>query len=69
MFITHSIEEALLLSDKIYVLSTKPATVIKELSVPFSRPRMEALLLTEELLKWKKDLYDLLRGEELISNL
>lgn len=69
LFITHSIEEALLLSDKIYVLSTKPATVIKELSVPFSRPRTEALLLTEELLKWKKDLYDLLRGEELISNL
>lgn len=62
LFITHSIEEALLLSDKIYVLSAKPATVIKELHVPFSRPRTEDLLLTEELLRWKKDLYHLLKS-------
>lgn len=39
LFVTHSIEEALTLSDRIYVLSRAPAVVLRELAVPFSRPR------------------------------
>lgn len=37
LFITHSIEEALLLSDRIYVLSQKPMKVLKEIHVPFTQ--------------------------------
>jgi ABC-type nitrate/sulfonate/bicarbonate transport system ATPase subunit len=37
LFITHSVEEALLLSDRIYVLSPRPLTVKKEIQVPFDR--------------------------------
>ena len=40
-FVTHSIEEALLLSDRIIVLSASPATVIREVAVPFPRPRTD----------------------------
>ena len=61
LFITHSIEEALFLSDKIYVLSAKPAKVIKEIIVPFGRPRNEELLMSHELLQLKKELYQLLK--------
>ena len=43
LFVTHSIEEALLLSDRIYVLSGKPATVTLEIDVPFPRPRTPAV--------------------------
>lgn len=39
LFVTHSIEEALTLSDRIYVLSKAPATVLREIRVPFERPR------------------------------
>ncbi|CAI6024319.1 ABC transporter ATP-binding protein [Cohnella sp. JJ-181] len=39
LFVTHSIEEALTLSDRIYVLSKAPATVLREIAVPFDRPR------------------------------
>ncbi|MGG1311275.1 MULTISPECIES: ABC transporter ATP-binding protein [Cohnella] len=39
LFVTHSIEEALTLSDRIYVLSPAPARVLAELAVPFPRPR------------------------------
>jgi ABC-type nitrate/sulfonate/bicarbonate transport system ATPase subunit len=39
LFITHSIEEALLLSDRIYVLSSKPAVILEEIIVPYKRPR------------------------------
>jgi ABC-type nitrate/sulfonate/bicarbonate transport system ATPase subunit len=37
LFITHSIEEAILLSDRIYVLDKRPMKVKQELGVPFPR--------------------------------
>lgn len=56
LFVTHHIEEALLLSDKIIVLTESPATVKDILHIPFSRPRTTSLLLTEEFVMWKKHL-------------
>jgi NitT/TauT family transport system ATP-binding protein len=43
VFITHSIPEAVLLSEKILVLSARPGRVIETIEVPFSRPRTEAI--------------------------
>jgi ABC-type nitrate/sulfonate/bicarbonate transport system ATPase subunit len=57
LFVTHSIEEALFLSDRIIVLSTKPASVVDEFHVPFKRPREESLFLDSEFLKWKRSIY------------
>ncbi|ASN06780.1 ABC transporter ATP-binding protein [Virgibacillus necropolis] len=57
LFVTHNIEEAIYLSDRIIVLSANPATVKKEFSIPFKRPRDEDLFLTEEFLQWKKAIY------------
>ncbi|OUM99756.1 MAG: nitrate ABC transporter ATP-binding protein [Paenibacillaceae bacterium ZCTH02-B3] len=39
LLVTHSIEEAILLSDRIYVLGGAPATVLREIPVPLPRPR------------------------------
>ncbi|WP_088049513.1 ABC transporter ATP-binding protein [Virgibacillus dakarensis] len=57
LFVTHSIEEAIYLSDRVIVLTNKPATVKKEITIPFSRPRKEGILLSEEFLQWKKLIY------------
>lgn len=57
LFVTHNIEEAIYLSDRIIVLSANPATVKKEFTIPFKRPRDENLFLTQEFLQWKKDIY------------
>lgn len=54
LFITHSVDEALFLSDKIIVLSDRPASVKQIFHIPFSRPRDERILLTAEFLEWKK---------------
>lgn len=59
-FITHSIDEALFLSDKIYVLSDKPAKVIKELSINAPLPRSKDMLLNEEFIQYKKEIYEAL---------
>lgn len=60
LFITHDIEEAILLSNKIVVLSQRPARVIEEIKVDFSYPRSTELLLDREAASLKKELVDLL---------
>lgn len=60
LFVTHNIEEALFLSDRIIILSSKPAHVKAEVTVPFSRPREKRLLLEDEFFKWKRKVYNLL---------
>ncbi|RFU70783.1 ABC transporter ATP-binding protein [Peribacillus saganii] len=62
LFITHNIEEALFLSDRIIVLSEKPAKVKAEFNVPYLRPRNESLLLTDDFLKWKRKIHYALTG-------
>jgi NitT/TauT family transport system ATP-binding protein len=39
LFITHDIEEAIYLSDRIWVLSRRPSQIIEELRIEFPRPR------------------------------
>ncbi|MEW4371163.1 ABC transporter ATP-binding protein [Paenibacillus kandeliae] len=63
VFITHHIEEALLLSDTIYVLSARPAHVLEKVTVPFARPRREELVDTPEFVALRRRLTDLLRAE------
>jgi NitT/TauT family transport system ATP-binding protein len=41
VFITHSIDEAIVLSDEIFVMSRSPATVVAQIPVDISRPRRE----------------------------
>jgi len=60
LFVTHSIEEALFLSDRIYVLSANPAKVVREIEVPFARPRRPALLSDPELIRLKSEIHHLL---------
>jgi len=62
LFITHSIDEALFLSDKIIILSTSPAQVKKVIDIPFARPRHEDILLSTSFLEWKKYLLDVVQS-------
>ncbi|MNC93799.1 Bicarbonate transport ATP-binding protein CmpD [compost metagenome] len=39
LFVTHDLSEAVYLSDRIYMMSTKPARIFKRVSVEFPRPR------------------------------
>jgi NitT/TauT family transport system ATP-binding protein len=43
LFITHSIREAVLLSDRIFVMTRRPATIVQDVGVPFARPRSPEL--------------------------
>jgi len=62
LFITHDIEEAILLSDQIVVLSQRPAEVVEVIRVPFPRPRNPDLILSPQILELKSKLYHLLNA-------
>jgi ABC-type nitrate/sulfonate/bicarbonate transport system ATPase subunit len=61
LFVTHSIEEALFLSDHIYVFSDKPTRVMEEIDVTFKRPRDEQILQDEEFLRLRAHIYSLMK--------
>lgn len=48
LFVTHSIREAVLLSDRVLVMGGRPATVIEDVIIPFKRPRDIALTEASE---------------------
>jgi NitT/TauT family transport system ATP-binding protein len=48
VFVTHSIREAVFLSDRVIVMSSRPSRIIEDLRVPFGRPRTVAVQETQE---------------------
>lgn len=44
VFITHDVEEALYLGDRVLVLSSRPGQIIKELGVALPRPRRQGMI-------------------------
>lgn len=56
IFITHDIDEAILLSDRIYILSGKPGRITKEIKISEQKPRREDFNLTEDFLNYKKEI-------------
>jgi NitT/TauT family transport system ATP-binding protein len=39
LFVTHSIREAVFLSDRVLVMGRNPSNIIADIKVPFARPR------------------------------
>ena len=63
LFITHSLEEALVLGDRVLVMSARPGRVIAERRPPFPRPRTGEVRTAPEFTALKSELWDLLRKE------
>lgn len=59
LFITHDIDEAILLSDRIYVLSAETGTIAQEIVINEARPR-DGFNLTDKFLQYKRKILDLL---------
>lgn len=56
LFVTHDIDEAILLSDRIYLLTGSPGTITKEIVIKEPKPRGKDFNLTEEFLAYKRDI-------------
>ncbi len=55
MFITHDLEEALFLADRVVVMTTRPGTIAMELVVNLPRPRMRQMKASNEFIRLKSE--------------
>jgi NitT/TauT family transport system ATP-binding protein len=58
VLVTHDVEEALLLGDRLALLSARPARVVDELEVPFGPDRGRAVLAEPEFVRMKAGVLD-----------
>lgn len=58
LIVTHDIDEAILLSDRIYILSGKPGKISDEIIVTLPKPRNNSLIMSEEFMAIKRKLVE-----------
>ncbi len=64
LFITHDLEEAILLSDRIYLLPKEFGRNVKEVKVQLSRPRKPELIYQTEFIEMRRELERLIHNEQ-----
>ena len=64
VFVTHDIDEALFLADRLLVMSPRPGRIIEDLRLDFPRPRTTELDTRPEFSRLKRHCLDLLRHED-----
>ncbi|MFY9289232.1 MAG: ABC transporter ATP-binding protein [Methylorubrum rhodinum] len=65
LFVTHDIDEAIFLSDRIYVMTARPGSIKAEIVVPLPRPREPSMTLSSEFLGLRRGLMSLIREESI----
>lgn len=60
LFVTHNIEEAVYLADRVIVLSKRPAKLIKTIRIDLKKPRNK---LSPDFLKYREEIIELLKSE------
>jgi NitT/TauT family transport system ATP-binding protein len=64
VFVTHSIEEALLLGDRIVVMAARPGRIRREIPVPFARPRdLNNLKRHPEFIELNESIWEMISAE------
>lgn len=63
LFITHDIDEAILLADRIYVMSRRPGTIKEVLDVSIEGERNHEILVRPEFLEMKRRIMEMLWQE------
>jgi len=65
LFVTHDIEEALFLGDRVFVMTARPGRIREEIQVPLPRPRTVDMLTSEAFVELKRSVMALIREEAL----
>lgn len=60
LFITHDIDEAILLSDRVYIMKNNPGTITDEIIIDVPKPRSNDFTLSQEFIEYKRQIVHLL---------
>ena len=63
IFVTHDVDEAILLGDRVVIMTARPGRIVREIDVPFVRPRRWNIMLTQQFLDSKRVVLDALNPE------
>ncbi len=63
LFVTHDIDEAILLGDRVVVMSGRPGQILREIPVTFARPRSVDLVMEPEFIALKREILALLKHD------
>ncbi|CCB66603.1 ABC transporter ATP-binding protein [Hyphomicrobium sp. MC1] len=63
VFVTHDIEEAIFLADRVVVMQSMPGRVAKEFDVPFARPRVPEIMDKPVFIELRREISDIIRVE------
>jgi NitT/TauT family transport system ATP-binding protein len=61
VFVTHSLEEAILLGDRVLVMSARPGRIVDSVDIPFERPRDPELRKSPEFRDLEERLWSMLK--------
>jgi len=56
LFVTHDVEEAIFLADRVYVFSQRPGRILLEIKVEFPRPRAGEILNDSRFITYRQEL-------------
>ncbi len=65
IFVTHDIDEAVFLADRVVVMSASPGRLIADIKITLPRPRLAEVVTSEDYIKAKKQCMDLIRLESM----
>ncbi|WP_454864016.1 ABC transporter ATP-binding protein [Pseudomonas hormoni] len=63
LFVTHDIDEAILLGDRVYVMGARPGRIKQILDVPIERPRTLDMVMERSFIEMKRNIFGLLHDE------
>ncbi|MGV8917141.1 MAG: ABC transporter ATP-binding protein [Pseudomonas sp.] len=63
LFVTHDIDEAILLGDRVYVMGARPGRIKQILDVPIERPRTLDMVMERSFIEMKREISGLLHDE------
>jgi ABC-type nitrate/sulfonate/bicarbonate transport system ATPase subunit len=67
LFVTHDIDEAIFLADRVLIMSHRPGKIRLELPVRLPRPRGYAMLATPEFGELKRQVLDIIHEESVLA--
>lgn len=56
IFVTHDVEEAIFLADRVYILSSRPAELLETINIEIPRPRSSDLRFQENFIRIRKNI-------------
>lgn len=67
LFVTHDIEEAVFMANRVLVMSARPGRFKSEIRVPFAHPRSYRIKTAPEFARLEEQLTEDIRGETIIA--